>query len=40
MIERFACGTVSVSVEALFAAVGSGIGNVVIVAVFTSVAAA
>ena len=40
VIERFACGTVSVSVAALFAATGSVIGNVVIVAVFTRVAAA
>ncbi len=40
VIDRFACGTVSVSVAVLFAATGSVIGNVVIVAVFTRVAVA
>jgi hypothetical protein len=40
VIERFACPTVSVSVAALFPATMSRMGNVVIVAVFTTVAAA
>ena len=42
MIDRFACGTVSVSVAVLFAATGSVnvAGSVVIEAVFTSVAVA
>ncbi len=40
MIERLACPTVSVSVAALFPATMSRMGNVVIVAVFTTVAAA
>ena len=40
MIDRFACGTVSVSVAELFVRSGSVIGRVVIEAVFTTVAAA
>ena len=42
VIDRFACGTVSVSVAVLFAATGSVnvAGSVVIDAVFTNVAVA